>query len=146
MSREHGDIPCGGVPTFRELREIGATDTILQYAIAIHYTERENMYLERIPIDNTQLRVAYMLNDIDESDFKYILQRQEKFRDKVRDLSDIYEMISNAGGDILRQYVIEPQRHDEIISLLDKIIEYSNEVYATIRCRYNSRLPKNIYV
>ncbi len=146
MSREHGDIPCGGVPTFRELREIGATERILQYAMAIHYTERENMYLETRPIDNTQLRVAYMLNDIDELEFKNFLQRQEKYTDKVRDLSDIYEMIANTGGDLLRQYVLEPQRHDEIIDLLEKILEYSNEVYETIRRRYNSRLPKNIYV
>jgi len=146
LSREHGDIPCGGVPTFRELREIGSTDEILQYAVAIHYIERENMYLDTRPIDNTHLRVAYMLNDIDELEFKNYLQRQEKYTDKVRDLSNIYEMISNTGGDLLRQYVLEPQRHDEIITLLEKIVEYSNEVYETIRCRYNSRLPRNIFV
>jgi len=71
---------------------------------------------------------------------------RKKYTDKVRDLSDIYEMIANTGGDLLRQYVLEPQRHDEIIDLLEKILEYSNEVYETIRRRYNSRLPKNIYV
>ena len=55
-------------------------------------------------------------------------------------------MIANTGGDLLRQYVIEPERHDEILDLLKKIIEYGNETLQTIRTRYNCRLPKNIYV
>ena len=126
MSREHGDIPCGGAPTFRELREIGATNQILQYAMVIQQVEHEHMFLDTRPIDNTQLRIAYMLNDIGKEDFNNFLQRQEKYKDKVRDLSNIYEMIGNTGGDLLRQYVLEPERHDEIVDLLQKIIDYGN--------------------
>jgi hypothetical protein len=146
MSREHGDIPCGGAPTFRELREIGATNQILQYAMVIQQVEHEHMFLDTRPVDNTQLRIAYMLNDISKEDFKNFLQRQEKYKDKVRDLSNIFEMIGNTGGDLLRQYVLEPERHDEIVDLLQKIIDYGNEIFETIRSRYNSRLPRNIYV
>lgn len=146
MSREHGDIPCGGVPSFRELREINATNEILQYAMVIHHVEREHMYLDTRPPDNLQIRVAYMLNDIEESDFKNFLQRQEKYKDKTRDLSNIFEMMANTGGDLLRQYVIEPHRHDEIVELLGKIVDYGNEIFESIRRRYNCRLPRNIYV
>jgi hypothetical protein len=146
MSREHGDIPCGGVPTFRELREVGASNEILQCAMVIHQVERENMYLDTRPPENTQVRVAYMLNDIDEKDFKNFLQRQEKYKDKTRDLSNIFEMMANTGGDLLRQYVLEPERHDEIVDLLHKIIDYGNGIFETIRNRYNCRLPRNIYV
>ena len=146
ISREHGDIPCGGVPSFRELREMGATNEILRYAVVVHQMERELIYLDMRPIDNTQLRIAYMLNDINQYMFKNFLQRQEKFVEKTRDLSNIFEMISNTGGDFLRQYVIEPDRHDEIINLLDKIIEYGNEIFVSIRKRYNCQLPRNIYI
>ena len=146
MSREHGDIPCGGVPSFRELREIGATNEILKYAMVVHQMERENMYLDLRPIDNTQIRVTYMLNDIDEQTFKNFLQRQEKYTDKSRDLSNIFEMMANTGGDLLRQYVIDPERHDEIINLLQKIVDYGNDIFESIRKRYNCRLPRNIYV
>ena len=104
------------------------------------------MYLDTRPIDNTHVRVAYMLNDIDENDFKNFLQRQEKYKDKTRDLSNIFEMMANTGGDLLRQYVLEPERHDEIVDLLKKIVEYGNEIFETIRTRYNCRLPRNIYV
>jgi hypothetical protein len=143
-SREHGDIPCGGIPTFRELREIGATEDIFQYGMIVQQMDRENMYIDRRPIDNTHVRVAYMLNDIDEDEFKNFLQRQEKYKDKSRDLSNIFEMVANTGGDLLRQYVIEPEKHDEIIHLLRKIVDYTNEVFETIRKRYNCRLPRNI--
>jgi hypothetical protein len=146
MSREHGDIPCGGIPSFRELREIRATNEILQYAMVIHQMEQENMYIDLRPVDNTHLRIAYMLNDIGENDLRNFLQRQEKFKDKGRDLSNIFEMMANTGGDLLRQYVIEPERHDEIINLLQKIIEYGNEIFETIRKRYNCRLPRNIFM
>jgi len=55
-------------------------------------------------------------------------------------------MIANTGGDILRQYILEPQRHDEIIHLLQQIVEYGNEIFETIRKRYNCKLPRNIFV
>jgi len=146
MSREHGDIPCGGVPSFRELREMGATNDILRCAVAIHQVERENMYLDLRPIDNLHIRVAYMLNDIDEHEFKNYLQRQEKFLDKTRDISNIFEMMGNCGGDLLRQYVLEPTRHDEIVDMIHKIVEYGNEVFETLRKRYTCKSPRNIYV
>ena len=145
-SREHGDIPCGGIPSFRELREINASDDILKHAIVIIHIDRELVYIDLTPVDNTNMRIAYMLNDITEKEFKNFLQRQEKFKDKSRDVFNIFEMMANTGGDLLRQYVIEPERHDEILDLLKKIIEYGNETLQTIRTRYNCRLPKNIYV
>jgi len=146
MSREHGDIPCGGTPSFRELREMGATNEILQYSLFVHQIERELVYIDTRPIDNTQIRVVYMLNDITEYEFKHYLQRQEKYVEKNRDLSNIFEMLANTGGDFLRQYVLEPERHDEIIDLLQKIVDYGNEIFDSIRKRYNCRLPRNIYV
>jgi len=55
-------------------------------------------------------------------------------------------MMANTGGDLLRQYVIDPERHDEIINLLQKIMDYGNDIFESIRKRYNCRLPRNIYV
>jgi|TARA_R110000851_G_scaffold113670_7_gene238492 hypothetical protein len=143
MSREHGDIPCGGMPTFTELRGVGASDDILECATVVRYVERENMYLDTLPINNIQLRISYMLNDMNEIYFKNVLQRQEKLLEKTRDISNIYEMIANTGGDILRQYILDPQRHDEIVNMLYKIIDYGNEIFGTIRKRYNCKHPKD---
>ena len=146
MSREHGDIPCGGVPSFRELREILASNEILRCAVIIHDVERENIYLDLRPIDNLHFRVAYMLNDVDEVYFKHHLQCQEKYLEKMRDISNIFEMMANSGGDLLRQYVLEPERHDEIVDMIHEIVDYGNDIFETIRKRYTCKTPRNIYI
>lgn len=145
-SREHGDIPCGGIPSFKELRENMASQKILQYAIVVYETERLNFYLDTRPPDNLNFRIGYMLDDMSKEDFKNVLQRQEKFVDKVRDMANIYEMIIHTGGDILRQYIIDPENHDHYVSILQGIVDYSNEVFLNIRKRYNCNLPKNINI
>jgi len=146
MSREHGDIPCGGTPTFRELREIHAPNDILQYALTIYRLEQELLYIDMRPMDTTNMRIAYMLNDLSEEDFKTFLQRQEKFREKMRDTLHLFEMMTNTGGDLLRQFTLETDRYAEIVEVLNKLFEYGNEIIDTIQKRYNSAYPKNIFV
>ena len=145
-TREHGDIPCGGIPTYRELREAGSSNDIMNLASYIFFAERENMYIDIEPVNNLSLRVSYMLNELDENDFKVFLQRQEKFKDKMRDLSNIYEMLTHSGGDLLRQFIINPERETEIIDMIKKLFLYSNEVFTNIRTRYNCVTPKNFYL
>ena len=55
-------------------------------------------------------------------------------------------MIIHTGGDILRQYIINPENHDHYVSILQGIVDYSNEVFLNIRKRYNCNLPKNINI
>lgn len=145
-SREHGDIPCGGIPTYRELREAGSSNDIMNLASYIFFAERENMYIDVEPVNNLSLRVSYMLNELDETDFKIFLQRQEKFKDKMIDLSSIYEMLTHSGGDLLRQFIIDPERETEIIDMIKKLFSYANEVFTNIRTRYNCVTPKNFYL
>ena len=55
-------------------------------------------------------------------------------------------MVVDTGGDLLRQYILEPDRVDEILNICRKLIEYANEVITLIRKRYNCILPANIYL
>jgi len=145
-SREHGDIPCGGVPTFRELRENHASNEMLQYMMLVNQLERELLFLNIEPIDNIPTRICYMLNDISEENFKIFLQRQEKFLDKSKEVYHIFELISHTCGDLLRQYIIEPDKHDDILKQMEFILEYSNDIFQIIRSRYNSSTPRHIDV
>ena len=147
-TREHGDIPCGGVPTFRELREMDAPESVMQFASALAILEREITYRygDIYDGDNQYLRIAYMLNEMDDAAFKKELQRRDKQRERHRDINNIYRMVADTGGDLLRQYVLEPQRIHEIMDIAIKLIEYANQVLVTIRKRYNCTLPTNIYL
>lgn len=144
--REHADIPCGGIPTFRELREIGAPDHITRLAVIIYGLDRELIYRygDLYDNDNRYLRIAYMLNELDENGFKKELQRRDKQREKYRDITNIYRMVIDTGGDLLRQYVIDPERVDDIIDIATKLVDYTNEVTTVIQKRYNCTLPANI--
>jgi hypothetical protein len=94
--------------------------------------------------DNQYLRVAYMLNELEEDKFKKELQRRDKQREKYRDINNIFRMVIDTGGDLLRQYVLEPDRVDEIIDIGLKLVDYANDVMKTIRTRYNCLVPYNI--
>lgn len=146
QSREHGDIPCGGIPSFKELREMYSPNDILQFANIIYDLERELLFLNMRPINNTDARIGYILGDIEEDDFKMYIQRREKLMDKLHDVSDIFETLLHTGGDLLRQYVIEPWRHDTIVEIMKRLIDYGNERFENIRQRYVCNLPKNINV
>jgi hypothetical protein len=104
------------------------------------------MFMDVEPVNNLSERVAYMLNEFKEREFKVFLQRQEKYKDKARDLSNIFEMLTHSGGDILRQFILEPDRETEFIDILRKLFNYGNEVFATIRERYKCVTPRNFYL
>ena len=147
-TREHGDIPCGGIPTFRELREMNAPDNIMRFASILSILEREVTYRygDIYDADNRYLRVTYMLNELDDAAFKKELQRRDKQRERHRDINNIFRMVVDTGGDLLRQYALEPERIGEILDIAKKLIEYTNEVLTIIRKRYNCILPTNIYL
>tara|TARA_B110000444_G_scaffold60176_1_gene55997 strand:- start:23193 stop:23714 length:522 start_codon:yes stop_codon:yes gene_type:complete len=145
-SREHGDIPCGGIPSFRELRESSTSAKIFEYAMLVFETDRLLLFMDTRPPNNLHFRVGYMLNEISEENFKNVLQRQEKFVDKIRDITNIYEMIVHTGGDVLRQHILDTSKYDSHVAILQGLVEYSNEVFSDIRKRYNCKLPKNINI
>jgi hypothetical protein len=145
-SREHGDIPCGGVPTFRELREHNASNEMLHYMMLVNQIERALVFLNVEPVDNTPERISYMLNEVSEENFKTFLQRREKQNDKSREVFHIFELISHTCGDLLRQYIIDPERHDDILKQMELIINYSNDIFQLIRSRYTSTTPRHLDV
>jgi hypothetical protein len=95
---------------------------------------------------NRYLRVGYMLNEINEHFFKKEIQRRDKQRERFRDVNNIFRMVIDTGGDLLRQYALEPERYTEIKDICKKLIEYANGVLETIRKRYTCIHPQNIYL
>jgi len=146
--REHADIPCGGIPTFRELRQINASDDIMRFATILYHLDRDLIYRygDLYDNDNQYLRVVYMLNELEESQFKKELQRRDKQRERFRDINNIFRMLIDTGGDLLRQYVIDPEKCDEILDVGIKLIQYGNGVLKDIRKRYNCVTPHDINI
>ena len=145
LNRENGDIPCGGIPTYSELRRVNSPDPIMRVSLLLRDLDLDINYRYIYPYqDNTNLRISYMLGYTDDIKYRKELQKRDKIRDKYIDIQNIYRMMIDTIGDYLRQYMIDQTRKDEIISILNKIIEYGNSSIDKIHKRYNCILPYKI--
>ena len=153
--REHGDIPCGGIPDIREL--CGALDISHRYLLErqtlnFHHQRMVNIHraifhIDRIEIpyyyndrniDNRELRASYMMGEISETDFKRKIQRKERDREKRRDFRNVLTMFVDTTGDLLRQFVLDKNKFPEIYDILTKLISYTGKEMLSISRRYNN--------
>jgi hypothetical protein len=146
-TREHGDIPCGGCPTYNELRSNLAPQTLIEACIEVQRLDRDIAYRYGYLFeDNHYLRMQYLLNEISETNMKRELQRRDKYNCKVRDIRDIYRMYVDTVGDILRQFMLNSSKTDEYVNEIRELTKYTNTVIDRIRYRYTSRTPYHVYV
>lgn len=144
-SREHGDIPCGGVPDFEDLK-YNPFMTHIRRIISQYNRDMYYRYDEIYDNDNAWLRVSYMLNDIGEDRFKKELQRRDKLREKNRDIRNIHQMFIDTAGDLLRQYVIDTTNYKDIRKILLELVDYINVEVHKIHNRYNCVVPRILEV
>ena len=161
-SRNHGDIPCGGLPDIYALRSVlvgilGIDNPCYKYLYSIHQCINHIQHYEiRIIRENNpetrrEQRIKYLMNEITEIEFKIILQQDEKKRQKMISFNNIYEMFVNVSSDILRQIIVFIQNNSnnfienikyitDNTVLLKKLVEYFNEnlkkIGKTYKCVY----------
>ena len=147
-SREHGDIPCGGRPTFAELEENEADTNILDLSYRLTFIDRDLIYRYdgMGDDDNLHLRVDYLLKNISVEDFKKELQKRDKHKSKLEDIRNIYSMFSDTCGDLLRQWMLDTSKTKDIMRTVHALADYSNKVITRIRNRYNSSTPHYIFL
>lgn len=145
LSREHGDIPCGGIPDFEEVIT-NSFMTSVRKVISQYNRDINFRYDEIVDDNNRWLRTLYMLNDMDEVAFKKELQRRDKMREKHRDIRNIFQMFVDTAGDLLRQYVLDKTKYDEIKDILVKLARYTNDEIRKIHSRYKCITPYLIQI
>lgn len=144
-TREHSDIPCGGCPTYHELKRNKASMYLLDVRLKITNIERELLYrYGHLYEDNHHLRVRYLVGLMKDDEFKREIQKRDKANDKIRDIRDIYRMYVDTVSDALRRFILDPSQMEDIHEEIENITSYTNGVITDIRKRYVSRLPYNI--
>lgn len=143
LPRAHGDIPCGGLPSAREIQTFGRFDIEKTKLLTIirtigHYADvgRRAVTVPDVVDGNFDIRVKFLKKDIDEKMFKTILQRREKSREKKLALYMVIDMFVNVGSDLCRQLV---NRHIQIADFMEQIEElrrYVNNVMQDINKRF----------
>jgi hypothetical protein len=154
VNREHGDIPCGGLPSIYEMmalfglsnpqrtRYVQSNNPVHNELFAIHrlVTHIQMYELTRPqPIDenNENLRVQYLLHDISEDQMKVILQKNEKAREKRRDRNNLLQMFVDVVSDILRQMMVKTITPQECLDNIVSLRDYTRDAFTVIHKRYN---------
>lgn len=143
-TREHGDIPCGGIPDWHEISRLTGDTVVTQlYRLVIHVEQVVIPQFVPVHVDTTRSRMHYLRKNITEEEFKRFLQRHEKVREKNRDITNILRMFVDTCGDYLRQYVNEPteDKKNEVKRVSAHIKVYANETLLHIMKRYGTNVP-----
>jgi hypothetical protein len=153
--RNPGDIPCGGVPTVDELytacnvgyRHRYRSNIPIESKIVFDFCQLinhvEHVVITRVqPENNLELRIKYLTRDLSEEEFKYVLQRNEKTREKHRDVNNILTMLVQTGGDLLRQFVNKELTIENIKDVVANLIAYTNSSLFVTSKRYSCVVPQ----
>jgi len=145
QGRNLGDIPCGGFPTYYEIRaRVTRTerDLFQIHRLIGHIQDYELRYVYRErEVDNKDLRVRYLMNEMDEKGFKAAIQKREKLFYRTRDIANVMRMFSDTGADFMRQIVQDPNLIPEIKENFVELIIYANQEFSKISERYNCVVP-----
>jgi tetrahydromethanopterin S-methyltransferase subunit B len=153
IPRNPGDIPCGGLPTAYDLRKfyenlkldkelVNALSLIHRVHAHIQNVELPH-YVTNAVTDNRELRAAYLINKIDETKFKAILQKNEKARNKKNEIRMILDMLLATIADIFRN-ILQCTNIGEILEKIDELNnlrKYCNDSMKPISKRYTCVAP-----
>lgn len=151
--RVAGDIACGGIPGYHEVRArlAGCISTDLTTVLEFHrvLTHTQHVELPRYhnafnPADNEDLRIDYLLGKVSAEELKVTVQQRERKREKERAVRRALEVLIQAGTDILRRIMAEDNstKKKAIIQELDGLRIYINELFQKIHERMKLSVPQ----
>ena len=163
--RVAGDIPCGGLPSIQELRayftmparttaewrrrEVVPNNMVYIWELHrfITHTERYELVYQYNPrpVDNTILRVQYLMNELPETAFKTLIQKREKAYTKLRAMRDIFQMFVNTASDIMRQMLVNNESIVDTDTILRQLVEYCNDTFYTLAKRYSTSAKQILF-
>lgn len=160
IGRELNDIPCGGMPTAREMHisfghsppssDLVTVRTILSAHRGIQHVQ--NVELRHVwprpdPVDfasNRDLREQFLEGGLGEQEFARALQLREKRRAKRAAVHDVLAMMGNVGADTMRSLMISRCSAEASRSAfveLRALRHYANESMAAISTRFGCVVP-----
>ena len=158
VPRHPQDTPCGGAGRnegYIALYELHGVcraghreSTYARFANILRVLYHvEDLHLRRAPDPrelHRELRIRYLLNEIDEAAWKASLKRLAKKRDKEQALRHIWDMLVETGKDLIRDMVRQHAPPDEqcrILRELDALRAYAGEELAKVRARFQNKVP-----
>ena len=151
--RVAGDVPCGGIPNYHQVRERVRTLKPSEMELILNF-HRIMQHINHVEIarfhnvfnvaDNEELRIKYLLGNISANDLKFEIQKREKKREKERAQRRAYEVLVQGGTDVLNRIMAETDldKKRAILDEIDALRIYVNELLAKINERLKLSVPQ----
>jgi len=151
--RVAGDVACGGIPTYHEVRSgiVGLTgkEGTITYNFHRLINHVQHVDMERLhnvfnQADNEELRIQYLLGNITADAMKLEVQKREKKREKDRAQRRAYEVLIQGGSDLIRRMISEKDivKKKGVLDEIDALRIYVNELLAKINERLKLSVPQ----
>ena len=149
--RQHGDVPCGGMPTIWEFtasmrgKKLNAYilcgyDMMAFQRLLLHMYEVDGWRMRPdMNNDNAELRIKYLMKEIDENGFKRALQIKEKATMKKRENYQVISTLFDVAAEAYRAMQAAPNVKEikRIIDELKALVEFSREAVSKIAIKYD---------
>jgi hypothetical protein len=89
--------------------------------------------------DNVDLRISFLLKEVDEAKLKKVLQQREKRRTKEKALRDIFEFFIAAASDLIRQLREPAVSPESLIPMLTELRDMTNDALAAVTKRFSCK-------
>ena len=156
-TRTHGDVPCGGMPNpnmiYHALHDLGvqhnnvplgdgtAIDLLNFQRLLIHMYDVDGHRMRPDNVqDNQDLRIKYLLNEIDQDHFKAQIQIREKASIKKREIYQIIQTTFDIASEVFRCIENAPDISEvqrvlkELRALCDHAAEGSRKIAQKYSC------------
>lgn len=143
--RNVNDVPCGGMPTYREFMDVGIGQVQFPAILTPLVCYLEGKITNRDEPDTIYDRVSYLKGDMTELEFKRSVQRHDKAYHKQREMDDIYRMVTTTLSDLMRQVVTGDQGADDVLRQAVNILNYANDAIRAVQKKYGSKANNLIY-
>ena len=154
LNRELGDVPCGGMPSYRELlgkirqsrNLMTANDTellIQMHRLTSHVVLVEIPRYNAVAINaqsNLDLRISFMLNELTTDAFKEKLQQREKKAQKKQEIGMILNMFVQTMSDFYRQAILDDSYAQQVVDIR-ALIQYFNKSLKQVSQKFACVVP-----
>jgi len=152
LARQPGDIPCGGFPdhhqVYSHIRDIPRTDPRYTIVLNAHrsYGHAQWALLPRYNIldvrnENRDLRIKYMIGDIDDETFKKKIQQREKANSRKTDIRQVLDMYMTILLDLFQSFTAQNQSFEEMVENLKGLSDHYNSTLEKVSKVYKCAIP-----
>lgn len=143
--------PCGEIPDamtyldhmrYHQFPHIGLYSQIHRTLNHMQHVVLPSMHINRVP-SNKELRIRYLIKDINEKRWHHLLQVRERRRLKLNSLYQITETVVQVLSDMIRKSIQSPD-HDAIHNEIEQFRQYIKSQYQSVCDIHGGGLPESL--